>query len=469
MVRRNATTTRLMNDDDSAETASSRKDRLTRMKSRLSSASKSLQQQIKAIHHTKSISSYSKNEILEKDESELGPMNNLMQKEAQHKPLELEMEIVGDTCSSTRTNKTKNTSFQDDHEQDESSLAQLEFRRESQSPFSPVRTINKSMLQAHTPETIPASSCDEEDYEEDLPMDEQEMDKEKPEDELLQQASYQEETLDVDSSTMSFITPPTTNRTPATTASSTMFVEDSATVSTTEKAKEGWLLQLVRDTLLSTIVDDLDDANASLADEDSPTKQDDGDGVNNEIAVISADGQESRMPITNSFALPRSKEAVPDTLTSIIDQEYTESDSDLEAEDEYVSLSDKLPRQHRKRRSKRARRIAKMKNMMNCSSSNTSVVMENNSYDVDEDYDIYEEIREEEADRRAKEKQSDSSYTPFCGAMESMIDDIVEVPGTIGNVVCVPMFSCVTEEDDTEKEMNEKGFEDAVSDLMLYA
>ncbi|KAL3934009.1 MAG: hypothetical protein SGBAC_010154 [Bacillariaceae sp.] len=457
-----------MNDDDSAETASSRKDRLTRMKSRLSSASKSLQQQIKAIHNTDS-STPSKNEILEKDESELGPMNNLMQQEAQHKPLEPEMEIVGDTCSSTNTNRTKNISFQDDHEQDESSLAQFEFRRESQSPVSPERTINKSMLQAHTPETIPASSSDEDEYEEDSPMDEQEMDQENPEDELLQEASYQEETLDVDSSTMSFIAPPTTNRTPATTASSTMFVEDSATVSTTVKAKEGWLLQLVRDTLLSTIVDDLEDANSPLAVEDSPTKQDDGDGVNNEIAVVSADGQASKMPITNSFALPRSQEAFPDSFTSMIDQESTESDCDIEAEDEYVSLSDKLQRKHRKRRTKQASRIAKMKSMVNCSSSNTSVVMENNSYDVDEDYDIYEEIREEEADRRAKAKQSDNSYTPFCGAMASMIDDIVEVPGTIGNVVCVPMFSCVTEEDDTEKEMNKKGFEDAVSDLMLYA
>ncbi|CAJ1959977.1 unnamed protein product [Cylindrotheca closterium] len=492
MVRRQSNSTRLLDDSSSIEAITSRKGaRLGRIKSQLSSSG-SLNQQHKAGRYSNdgAAKNGTSEDLEEEVSSELGPMTNDLQEAAHHHSYlkEPQTDIVGDTMvSKTATSiavvssrKIKDTSFENDHEQDEASLAKLELRGQEEEsggrstrttttttmlppppstspPESPSTTIQTSKLKAHTPETVASAA----DYDEpEVPIDERAMDEEQPEDELQQQSSSalvyeKEETCSSsDSVSTSVRTPPRNNRKGIALAAIFAGVEDDNSAATDmpniAKEEEGsehqgsWLRQFMQDTF-STITKTAD------------------------VPIATSKGKEVPSP------MPASGEANPDTVTSIVgegekdddDDAYEEEDDGLDPKEEkedieYVSLSDRIPRKNNKKHSKKAKRMAKMKNMMNC--SGPDVVWENNSYDFeDENSDIFDKMDQEEADRRSKE--TSNSFTPFFAAIESMIGEIV--PETIGKEEYVPMCACTTE--GAEDETDAKAFEEAANDLVLYA
>lgn len=294
--------------DDNDGSSSRQKDRLTSgMKNDLSSTS--------SIPTTSNLSFQHQiyNDVLEFEDSELGPMNNtLAPSPSMHDSHE--MEIVGDT----------NSSFQFDHEQDEASLAKLEFG--VYLPESPVPTT-KASLEAHTPGTVSTT-----DSSEDLvPMDEDEM------------ISGQQDNgqKDADSASDSLRTPPRANRKVSLEG---IFgngkVRDSAsTVSTNKVQKEGWLvLQLVRDTLSSVV------QNATAPD----TTQEAHLENQKELKTMSENDVVQQKSPTGG-----SRQAFLCSPTSFM----IDDDDDFDYHDsEYVSLSQQLPKRRRKRRRRKFRK-----------------------------------------------------------------------------------------------------------------
>lgn len=217
--------------EDESSSSSRQKDQLTNsLKSQLSSSS-----------------STDKISDVNVDDSELGSMNQRQAPQTTSTEQEEPMRIVGDIVpptSGVKTTDCLHSSFQFDHEQDEASLAQLEWSHEDRPtvinlPESPVHTIQKSTLLALTPETAftayesysSSSSCSELSASErdTLPMDEEEMEQE-------QQNEKLHETQEEDSLSASALTPPRSNRKSSSSLNAILVEEnnhdDSSTLST---------------------------------------------------------------------------------------------------------------------------------------------------------------------------------------------------------------------------------------------